>query len=379
MSTLKQLLNQYCPDGVDYVRMGDVVKIRNGKDWKDQEAGTVAVYGSGGKMSVTVSSAAAHGPSVLLPRKGSLDVQFVEGPFWNIDTVFRTETNEDKLNPKFFYYAALGLDLESISSSSTRPSLTQTALNNLEIPLPPREVQDKIVEYIDTFAAVCDNLEAEIAQREKQFDAYKELLFSTLEEYEPLSLHGVFCKGKGIQKKDFQDSGHPAFHYGQIHTKYGFQTAKTAAFVSDDLFEKSAYAQPGDLVIATTSEDDDAVGKAVAWMGHVPAAVGGDAHFYQHDFDARFISYFFATHSFSRQKMRLLTGAKVRRISAKALGKIEAPVPPLSIQEDIADKLDTMQELIDNLKHERELRGKQFEFYRSRLLDFTAKESEDND
>ena len=51
----------------------------------------------------------------------------------------------------------------------------------------------------------------------------------------------------------------------------------------------------------------------------------------------------------------------------------------MSIQEDIADKLNTMQELIDNLKLERELRGKQFEYYRSRLLDFTAKEPEDND
>jgi type I restriction enzyme S subunit len=49
------------------------------------------------------------------------------------------------------------------------------------------------------------------------------------------------------------------------------------------------------------------------------------------------------------------------------------------VQEDIANKLDAMQALIDNLKYERELRGKQFDFYRTKLLTFTAKDSATND
>ena len=50
------------------------------------------------------------------------------------------------------------------------------------------------------------------------------------------------------------------------------------------------------------------------------------------------------------------------------------PLPPLEVQEEIANKLDTFTEYIDNLKRERELRQKQYEYYRDQLLDFPVKE-----
>lgn len=63
----------------------------------------------------------------------------------------------------------------------------------------------------------------------------------------------------------------------------------------------------------------------------------------------------------------------------KAILAYNFVLPPLSVQEYIADKLDAIQALIDNLKHERELRGQQFEFYRTQLLAFVAKDSTTND
>lgn len=373
MTTLKQLIDQHCPGGVDYVRLGDVVTIKNGSDWKTQEPGSVAVYGSGGKMGAKVRIPASTEPSVLLPRKGSLEVQFVDTPFWNIDTAFRTETDPTRLCMKYFYYSMKGFNLSEISTSATRPSLTQTALKELSFPLPPREVQDKIVDYLDTFAALCENLDTDIAQREQQFSEYSEKLLASLPTDSQLGEHGEFLRGKGIQKKDFTKGGRPAFHYGQIHTKYGLQTTETAAFISEELFQHSALAQPGDLIIASTSEDDEAVAKSVVWLGKEPAAVGSDAHFYRHEYEPRFISYFFATEGFHRQKAMLLTGAKVRRINAVALASIKAPFPPLETQQEIADKLDAMQELIDNLRLERQQRQQQFDHYRERLLSFPKK------
>lgn len=241
------------------------------------------------------------------------------------------------------------------------------------IPLPPREVQDKIVEYLDTFAALCENLDTDIAQREQQFSEYCEKLLASLPTDSQLGEHGEFLRGKGIQKKDFTKGGRPAFHYGQIHTKYGLQTTETAAFISEELFQHSALAQPGDLIIASTSEDDEAVAKSVVWLGKEPAAIGSDAHFYRHEYEPRFISYFFATEGFHQQKAMLLTGAKVRRINAVALASIKAPFPPLETQQEIADKLDAMQALIDNLRLERKQRQQQFDYYRERLLSFPKK------
>src|SRR5690625_1123324 len=174
MTTLTQLIEQYCPDGVDYVKLGDVVTIRNGSAWKPQEPGDVAVYGSGGKMEPKVKIPASVEPSVLLPRKGSLEVQFVSDPFWNIDTAFRTATDSSRLSMKYFYHSMKRVNLSEISTSATRPSLTQTALKKLVLPLPPREVQDAIVERLDAFAALIESLDSEITLREKRFEYFRE-------------------------------------------------------------------------------------------------------------------------------------------------------------------------------------------------------------
>ena len=56
----------------------------------------------------------------------------------------------------------------------------------------------------------------------------------------------------------------------------------------------------------------------------------------------------------------------------RTYSKEKIPLPPLDVQQDIAEKLDTMQALIDNLKHERELRKTQFEYYREKLLTFNS-------
>lgn len=172
------LTHQHCPDGVKYERLGNVVAIRNGSDWKTQEPGDIAVYGSGGKMEAQVKVAASMEPSVLLPRKGSLEVQFVESPFWNIDTVFRTETDPSHLAMKYFYYCMEEVDLSEISTSATRPSLTQTALKRLVLPLPPRDVQDEIIAKLDAMQELIDNLRLEREQRQQQFDYYREKLLS---------------------------------------------------------------------------------------------------------------------------------------------------------------------------------------------------------
>ena len=138
---------------------------------------------------------------------------------------------------------------------------------------------------------------------------------------------GEFIRGNGLQKSDLRDEGAPAIHYGQVHTHYGTWAIETKSFVSEALASKLRKANPGDLVIATTSEDDEAVGKSVAWVGNGAAAVGGDAYIYRHTLDPKYVAYFFQTDDFQGQKKRSITGTKVRRVSGDSLSKILIPVP----------------------------------------------------
>jgi type I restriction enzyme S subunit len=182
-------------------------------------------------------------------------------------------------------------------------------------------------------------------------------------EFKSLGDVGTFVRGSGLQKADLTDVGVPAIHYGQIHTHYGTWADSTKSFTDPALAAKLRRAKPGDLIIATTSEDDAAVAKATAWMGAGEVVVSGDAYIYHHLLDPRYVAYFFQSEQFRSQKRPHVTGAKVRRISGEAMSKIRIPVPPREMQEEVVRILDDFEQttnaLAAALSSESELRRSQ--------------------
>ena len=173
---------------------------------------------------------------------------------------------------------------------------------------------------------------------------------------------GEFIRGNGIQKRDFQDSGFGCIHYGQIYTYYGLFADHTKSFIDPDLAEKRKKAYKGDLVIATTSENEEDVCKACAWLGEEPIAISGDAYIFRHHQNPKYISYCFQSELFQSQKKKYITGTKVLRVNGDAMAKIHVPVPPLPVQEEIVRILDSFSSL--------EARRKQYAYYRNELLTF---------
>lgn len=162
--------------------LGEVVNIKNGKDWKNLSSGDIPVYGSGGVMGY-VDTFAYDKPSVLIPRKGSItNIFYVDFSFWNVDTIYYTEIDTSKLKPKFFYYFMRTIDLMALDTGSGRPSLTQTILNKIKIPIPPLPEQEKIVAILDKFDtlthSISEGLPHEIALRRKQYEYYREQLLA---------------------------------------------------------------------------------------------------------------------------------------------------------------------------------------------------------
>ncbi len=187
-------------------------------------------------------------------------------------------------------------------------------------------------------------------------------------EFRPLGEIGEFVRGTGLQKKDLRGRGVPAIHYGEIHTHYGTWATETKSFVDHASSPRWRRAKPGNLVIATTSEDDEAVGKATAWLGVDDAVVSGDAFIFRHTLEPKYVAYFFQSGDFQAQKRRHISGTKVRRISGTALAKISIPVPPLEVQREIVKTLDLFSQLEAELEAELEARRKQYEHFAERLL-----------
>ena len=168
---------------VEWEVLKDVATLKNGKDWKTLPNGEIPVYGSGGEMGAFVADYSYDKPTVLIPRKGSIsNLFYLEKAFWNVDTIYYTEIDENKIIPKYFYYYLTTVNLEEMATNPTRPSLTQAILDKIKIPVPSLEIQSRIVQVLDDFDTVCHDLNIglpkEIELRQKQYEFFREKLLT---------------------------------------------------------------------------------------------------------------------------------------------------------------------------------------------------------
>ena len=306
------------------------------------------------------------------------------------------ESYVDCFDIKFLFYYCFSL-AEWCRKNTTMSSFASVDMDGFKkflIPLPcpdnPEKslaIQSEIVRILDKFTALTAELTAELNMRKKQYNYYRDQLLSFDNEdvpHLPMGQKdiGEFIRGGTFQKKDFMDAGVGCIHYGQIYTYYGTYAKKTKTHISATLAKKCKKAQKGNLIIATTSENDEDVCKAVAWLGSEDIAVSSDACIYKHNLNPKYVSYFFQTEQFQNQKRQYITGAKVRRVNADNLSKILIPVPSMEIQERIVSILDKFATLTNSitegLPREIALRQKQYEYYRDLLFSFPKPETVSN-
>ena len=126
----------------------ELLQIKNGRDHKELGHGNIPVFGSGGLMRYA-DKAIFDDESILLPRKGTLsNIQYVNKPFWTVDTLYYTLVNKKLVNPYYLYNYLKILDLSSLNSGTGVPSMTFDAYYDLEIFLPELTTQTKIAQTL---------------------------------------------------------------------------------------------------------------------------------------------------------------------------------------------------------------------------------------
>ncbi|MGO0100127.1 restriction endonuclease subunit S [Streptococcus suis] len=325
--------------------------------------------------------------------------------------VFRAS---DEVLPDYIYHIfgsnAFNNFVEENQSGASYPAISNSLVEQYKLPVPSKKVQSRIVQVLDNFDAVCNDLNIglpkEIEQRQKQYEYFREkLLTFTAEGVYPgqwtvdsergpsdlirllqwvfgtirveLGTICTFTRGNGLQKKDFTEEGYPVIHYGQIYTRYGFSTDKTISFTDQNVFAKLKKAKPGDIVMATTSENVEDVGKAVVWEGNEEVGIGGHSCALQTEQSSKFLVYYFQSNDFQRQKEKMVVGTKVIELYPKNIQKMLIVLPSLEEQSRIVTILDKFDELTTSisqgLSKEIELRQKQYEYFRDTLLNFSNK------
>ena len=306
---------------------------------------------------------------------------------------------------KFFSYV-----MKSVKAGKM-PRGNKEMIMKYQFPLPPLEVQKRIVEVLDNFEKTCKKLnielssEIEIKQKEYEFVRNYLLTFEEKSRQAILACElaslrskqqaqnlikilqyvygyvevrlgdiGSIVRGNGLQKRDFTEEGVGCIHYGQIYTKYGMVAEKTISFVEESLAEKLRKVEKGDIIFTVTSENIEDLCKCVVWLGEEEIVTGGHTAILKHNQNSKFLAYYFQTEAFHNQKRKLATGTKVIDVTATKLEEILIPLPSLEEQQRIVDILDRFDKLCNDISEglpaEIAARQKQYEYFREKLLSF---------
>ena len=363
MSKLDELIRELCPDGVETKKLKVFLVIKNGSDYKSFGAGDYPVYGSGGIMAY-IDRYAYDKPSVLIPRKGSIEkLYYVEEPFWNVDTIFYTEIDTTKAIPKYVYYCLQKKHLKEYNTAGGVPSLTQKVLNDIEIPLPPLEIQREIVRILDNFTNLTAELTAELTARQKQYEFYRDklLTFGVLGGGTIDFRWRMLCEIADIST-------------GNSNTNEAVEDGKYPFFVrSQEPLRKNDFEYDEAAII--TAGDGVGVGKVYhyiegkyalhqrAYRIHIntPEVV---PKYYFHYMKAKFLPYI----------QKTMFQGSVASIRRPMLNAFPVPVPSLDVQNRIVNVLDNFEKICSDLNiglpAEIEARQKQYEYYRDKLLTF---------
>ena len=327
--------------------LGNVLEVKYGKDHKKLAEGQYPVYGSGGLMRY-VDSKLYDGPSILIPRKGTLNnIMFVESPFWTVDTMFWSIINTDKVDPQFLFYSICKRDFASMNVGSAVPSMTVNILNDIQISY-PKNIEDQrriasILSSLDRKIELNNKINADLEEMAQaifknwfvDFEPFKDGKFVDSELGmipEGWKVGRLFDIAEIFDKKRKPLSGNVREKMDKIYPYYGATSCMD--FVDDYIF---------DGIYTLIGEDGSVVKEnGLPYMQYVWGKmwVNNHAHILQgkNGYSTEMIH---ALLSITNIKF-LVTGAVQAKLSQGNMQKIFVAIPPKNV-------LDEIRPVIDNL------------------------------
>lgn len=395
MKNLETLIQELCPDGVEFVKLGDVLDyeqptkyIVKCKDYQNEgmpvlTAGQTFILGYTDETN-GIFEASKENPVIIFD-------DFTTSFHW-VDFNFKVKSSamkmlrvlsEREVSFRFVYYAMKCIKYQSLEHSRQWIS----KYSQIEIPLPPIEVQTEIVRILDKFTSLEAELEAELKAeldcRKRQYEYYRDKLLSFDNvggqevEWKKMSEVGTFIRGKRFVRTDIVEEGVPCIHYGDIYTYYGLTATKAKTYLKPEKAEKMKFASKNDVVIVGAGENNMDIGVGVAWLSDEEVAIHDACYIFKSKMNPRFVSHYLRGSNYHLQIKKYVCEGKICSISSKSIGRSLIPVPSLQEQERIATILDRFESLTTSLQTglpaEITARRQQYEHYRDKLLTFKRK------
>ncbi len=393
MKQLQQLINQMCPNGVVWKKLGEVCeKVSSGGTpntkkanyyngnipWlRTQEVDFCDITDTGIKITNEglENSSAKWIPAncVIIAMYGATvgKVAINKIPLTTNQACCNLEINDKVASYRFVYYC-LENQYNYIKSlgQGSQTNINAQIVKQLLIPLPPLAIQNRIVEILDNFTNLTANLTAEFALRRKQFEYYREKLLSLD------GVEGVILKKLGEvasiydgthQTPKYTQSGIPFISVENIRDIYNshkyisreaFDSYKIKPLVGDVFMTRIG--SIGECAVFDKQED-------IAYYVSLALIRPKEC------INSCYVKYLLESNiGKSELRKRTLVSAVPIKINKDDISKIQIPVPPLATQQSIVSILDKFTALIENIETELSLRQKQYEYYREQLLTFKS-------
>ena len=392
MSRLEELIEQYCPEGVEWKPLAECCNILDGKRKPitkgARQSGPYPYYGANG-IQDWVADYIFDGTYVLIGEDGSVItpngtpiVNWAHGKIWvNNHAHIIAETTGVLL--RFLFYYIQIIDIHNLVHGNI-PKLTQGDLKDLEIPVPPLPVQEEIVRILDTFTELQAELQAELQKRLQQYEYYKKQVFLNCSCPVQYSIDEICTKitdGSHFSPKSVENGYHMPSVKDMLSNGFDFTSCKQISEEDYKLLVKNG-CQPkvNDILIA---KDGSMLKYAFPVSEEMPIVVLSSIAILSVNtaiVKPAFLAYYFKQKSFKDAVIReYSTKGGVPRIVLKNFKRIKVSIPSLEEQQrivSILDRFDTLtNDLTSGLPAEMEKRRQQYEFYRDKLLTFKRKEA----
>lgn len=257
--------------------------------------------------------------------------------------------------PDFLYYYLQGYKWEGANKAVMGLTLNKAIISQHKIGFPSLSEQLSIVSELNKINELIGQKKSQMSDLEMlELSIFYDMFGDPVEnekgwEVKTFGELGTIERGAGISKKDFVDEGLPCIHYGQLHTILGPTTKRHYASIPKSLLPKYKIAHTGDLIMAITSEDVEGSCKSTAWLGDYDIVIGSDAAILHHEQNGTFLSYYTMTKAFFNEKAKYAKGFKVTHISTKEIESIPVYLPPLSLQQEFANRIEAIDKQKQNI------------------------------
>lgn len=383
MNILEEIQN--CP--VEWKELGEVCSVNKGKQLNKNlltDDGLYPAYNGGQTYSGRTNDYNVESNTIIVSQGGASAgfVNFVETKFWANAHCYYILPDETQVNNRFIYHF-LKMNqkyLMDFQHGAGIPALKSDKLTKLLIPVAPIKIQEKIVQTLDKFTDYVTELTSELTSRKKQYSFYRDKLLSFEDEvyqveWKTLSeIAKDFGRGKSkhrprndarlyggdipfIQTGDIREAGKWIENYSQTYSAFGVEQSKKWEKGTLCITIAANIAETGLLGFEACFPDS-----IIGFVANPEFAITEYVYYYLNS-----IKDYLANKSY---------GSAQDNLNLSTFSSLKIPVPSLEIQSRIVQVLDNFDTVCNDLNiglpKEIELRQKQYEYFRDKLLTFVA-------